>query len=924
MRRLLRTAGLFALLAALATAQTRPSGVFVSASEPRLVAGTTLQLGAVARATDGSGIDNATFTWTTSNPAVMTVNGSGEVTGVGLGIADITATYLGVRGTVRLQVLPARVEVTPGTVELAVGEGRALTAQALNSQGEAIPGVTFSWSAVGEDGFNNNGISVRNGQVFANATGRYMIRATFSYSAGPGQFAPSVSGQSIVTARPAKYYTTTRVLSSGDMREFAQLRAVRSTISANRKGQAMFVASLDGYSTGLVLLDAAGPTVVATSGVPGPLVGSAVVDFSEPILNDSGEAIVSVGSLGAARMLMLASRAGLTPLVFENSADTGFDVFNSVSYGPNAWGFGREKEFAFTATYRDSGATAARQGVFRYSFTGGLALEVSDQGPFPGLPGPYSFDNRTGIDDNGDLILQVAGGTGARAVYRKGASGTLTRLFGAGDPLRGVPIASLDSGGIIAGPGERLSFVARRTDGATFLLLVTKGDFAGARIWPLSNGGTVYGINRQGDVLGRLAPAAGEGVYRASAAGLQSVFAAGHPSPAGEVFQSFDWGGISDDGTVLVQARRPSTSFFIARAAGSNRSVAFESGVNVRVRYGPTFIGFIPEGKQGPAVVRMSNNRNAAMEVTPTGLTPVVTPGDRPTGGATLEGNYTVSRATSGDLLVGTDTALFQFRSRAPSVLSTFGRQFERGVIYAAYRYAGNAAGQLVTQHGTNYGIPAVLCAWENGQPKAIAYLGGSPQQTPSPAGGSFATLNDWVMDEQGRVLANMAVSGGPAGLFLWANGSWSAVALVGRSVVPDNVITSIGTIHSAGNRFLAVLRHNTNQQHIVDIEGATGIRVRLSSLDGAPQGNTYGSLSSFDSNARGDMVVHSSANGTQTVTYEPVSGPSRVVQAANTMTDSGEYVRFFSQVDLRDDGTIYFTGLNYLDQLVLYVAQPK
>lgn len=65
--------------------------VAVSPSTPTIAAGSSVQLSAMLVATARRPMVS-TFTWSTSNPAVATVSGTGLVSGVGIGTATITAT----------------------------------------------------------------------------------------------------------------------------------------------------------------------------------------------------------------------------------------------------------------------------------------------------------------------------------------------------------------------------------------------------------------------------------------------------------------------------------------------------------------------------------------------------------------------------------------------------------------------------------------------------------------------------------------------------------------------------------------------------------------------------------------------------------------------------------------------------------------
>jgi uncharacterized protein YjdB len=94
--------------------------VTVSPSAPFMAVGQQQQLTAVAKAGSGTTIGTAVFAWTSSNPAVATVDpATGLVTTVSAGTATITATAEGISGTAALRSAPALTSgaaVTPASI----------------------------------------------------------------------------------------------------------------------------------------------------------------------------------------------------------------------------------------------------------------------------------------------------------------------------------------------------------------------------------------------------------------------------------------------------------------------------------------------------------------------------------------------------------------------------------------------------------------------------------------------------------------------------------------------------------------------------------------------------------------------------------------------------------------------------------------
>ena len=131
--------------------------VDVTPTSASLVTGRTQQLTATARDASGAVRPDRVFTWSSSAPAVATVDASGLVTAVGPGSATITARADGVSGSASITVTapaPApvsRVEVSPAT--LRIYEDRddgpteaVLTASLFDAGDNPLTGRSCTWS----------------------------------------------------------------------------------------------------------------------------------------------------------------------------------------------------------------------------------------------------------------------------------------------------------------------------------------------------------------------------------------------------------------------------------------------------------------------------------------------------------------------------------------------------------------------------------------------------------------------------------------------------------------------------------------------------------------------------------------------------------------------------------------------------------
>ncbi|MCH7373026.1 Ig-like domain-containing protein, partial [Aeromonas sp. MR16] len=98
----------------------------------KLAKGLSLQLQAIATFSDDSTRDVSTqASWLSSNPAVLSVNAQGKMTAVNLGNATVSATLQGITGQTSVSAVNlaiSQIQITPATVQLAIGTKTKLTA----------------------------------------------------------------------------------------------------------------------------------------------------------------------------------------------------------------------------------------------------------------------------------------------------------------------------------------------------------------------------------------------------------------------------------------------------------------------------------------------------------------------------------------------------------------------------------------------------------------------------------------------------------------------------------------------------------------------------------------------------------------------------------------------------------------------------
>jgi uncharacterized protein YjdB len=159
------------------------ASVTVSPTSATLVVGQTVQLEAQPRDASGRPLDGRTVTWSTNRSDVATVTPTGIVAALSPGTATITASSEGRSGTATIVAeAPSvnRVEVTPTSATINVGDSFRLTATVYDSRGNVIPGAQVGWASSD----TRTAIVDNTGRVLGIAEGTVVITATSGDKAG--------------------------------------------------------------------------------------------------------------------------------------------------------------------------------------------------------------------------------------------------------------------------------------------------------------------------------------------------------------------------------------------------------------------------------------------------------------------------------------------------------------------------------------------------------------------------------------------------------------------------------------------------------------------------------------------------------------------------------------------------------------------
>ncbi len=912
------------LLLAQAAAAQRVSFVFVDAPSPQLTAHDSFAVTATAYDANSNAIPNAAFTWSSSDSTSIAVDPNGAVHGVGLGWADISATAGGVRGTVRIQVVPLAINVHPQNQTVAVGTAVPYAADVLDVNGQPMSGVNLQWRVYGQGGGTNNGASVDgNGVVHTAAVGSYYVEAYFNYTVGGGPFIPRFFGNTQLTVVPPSSYSAVRLLDSSAARQSFALRPRRGQLSVNDSGQIAYTGSLEGFATAALVWSGGTFTPVAVGSSTGQMPGAMLMDIDDPAFNNNGE-IAAHGLLTTGNTLFFGAADGTShTLLFDGSSGGGFT--NLRNFQTTRFSLNDSSVTLFRADYENIGGTVLLTGLFTITPAGAVLQQVPAAAALDGLDANYTLNRDFGIDNAGDILFSATGSNGARALYRMTPDQTITRVIGTGDNVGGNAIVSM--GNVAVGKGGQYAVAVY--NGQQQYIALYAGDPAKPKIMPINWISTLFAISKSGEVLGYGDFGVGAGLYRANGTTARPVLLTGAPSPIGDLYVQFDSGGITANGQVIAQARTANNLLLVVRAGptpDSPATILFQTGSMVNAPAGPAFQNLVLNSHAGNPMIKTAAFYPNIFEVANGALVPRLVDGDMMPGGWFYEGDQDTRRNPDGDLVVSTDDSLNRVSGSTSTPLGHFPQRSPGGLIYTGYQVAASSAGTAVITSGTSFSVQAISLV-RNGVATPIAYLGtgNAFYRTVSPGGGFFYKAFDICVVESGNAYANMGVTGGPNGLFEYTGSGWITLIKAGDTY-DGRAVTSINAIRVAGNACAAVIVTSGNVEHLAVYQGGAWTDL-VSSGDAIPTGGSIGSSGSisysFDLNRNGAVAAIVFGSGKQYLVY---SDGSKTVVAAQSDRPlvNGEYLANFFTAGINDDGRIFCTGINLNAQTVLYEFDPQ
>jgi hypothetical protein len=888
--------------------------VHIYAPSPRLISGDHVLLEALARSASGDPLDSAQFTWTSAQPAIVTVDSNGLAMARGLGVATITATSSGVRGSIQLQVLPASVEIQPARNRISVGENLVFTAIARDIHGESIPGVAFRWqvSSSQSAGTSNAVINNTTGAFTANATGVVMVRAVIPYSVNQSRFMTQYQATMVIEIARALDYRVTPISGTGELRTGLALRPAPAgtRLSVNELGQLAFTAGLDGLTSGLLLHQSGKFELLASTGSPTTIAGGVVSLLFPPALNNRGEALTETQSIGGGSGLMLATRRGASTVLFQGQSTSGF--FDLRGFQPFA--LNDEGEFVFRATFRFPDQATTYTGVFK-RLRSGLELIWSTATPLPGLTGATNIVE-TGIDNTGTVWF-IADAAGRRGLYRRQFADA-EKMLATGDPFNGTTVNTLSNlsvstdgtaGVRVNSPGG-IEHVARFRNGRQDSLRLSSW----RGILSAANGGALL-------FFGSI-PSFPAGLYRWPDGGAELRHGLGTSSPDGTPIRNVLSAAMNSSGRIWAAITTDRSDFLLMEDPGP--STLAKAGSSIDVSAPLTLFRLLAGAASGPPHLLTGSNPGSLYRLNGAGYEPLIIFGERLTGGQSFNGTYQPVESPSGEVCFA-DRYGYTYRARDGQIVR-LNRDAGDGVTPFVDRLiAINARGVSLQQASTNRSHSRLFLL-EGEKVKVIATNGtAAPYITSIASGGSVAGWNGTfsAIDDRGRVLAFLTLRDGPSGLYLFENDAWRPVMIPNVDTIHDVVVTGFpSAIKSDGSKFYSALNLLGGGSTLASFDGRQWLAL-ASRGEAASTGGQIFSVGAVDVNRRGETAFLVTFNGGQrALLFSDAKGMRTVHLLSDAITADNYLVNLFD-VTLRDDRTVYFTGIDLADRYMLYRADP-
>jgi len=881
--------------------------ISVSAPDAALVVGETVQLKVTVRDAAGNVLPNPAVTWTSQQPNLLRVDSRGAATAIGVGNCNIVASSSGFTANSQFQCIPARIDLKPSEADMLVGDRLTFAATALDAAGNAIPNVTFNWQVTGANGGQINAARIdTNGNFTAAGTGLITVRARIDVSGG--NFAGRLQwiwGAATVRIKPKQFYNVRRLIGSEEVGHSFPIRSLGRAAAINDSGQAAIVASLGGMAGALLATDRAGTRLVLQAGTP--LLGGLIDSPDLPSINNQGDILTRFWINQGGGALALQTRDGISyPWVNGES----FSGVNSLSANLITSGsLNDHGQFVFRGTYTDSFTNRNHTGLFRQSDRQ-IELLVADDVPLPGLSGTNFTFNQFGIDNRGVVYFLAATPT-AQGLYRISLSGQPTRLLPAARTIQLNSFVVARDGGVA---------VAADVDGRLQLFRIRDEQTSAIDV---SNIGTIYSATDASGVLYNGCGNAGCSLMRWKDTAPTPLLTVGRLAPNGEPVQSISAASMSAAGVLTIQVSTPGAPLYIFQQRGTEFSKILQAGdllnADANIHLVPSS-ALLHTAAAGPLYLGLG--QPASLFTYEGGvLVPRLIHGDSLADGVPFGSQILASQ--SGGVFVHGSGSVYRYDNNGIQTFLPNGLKLPGGLT---------SLGNTVRVSDTKGNLVVAADIAPPGAARTTAYYrfdGATFSEilrlrVPTSNGLTFDQVNAIYLDESGRVAFNGRLTGQTQdSAYVFSNGRVERFLPAGRMEVAGVSYSNFALRAGRGNRFYGFANvPGGSDQAIIEHAGERW-EATFGNQNSMPDGSSNNGIGAWDANANGDVVFLTQSATPLALNVRTASGELRQVLSFLEPTPAGDYIRSITDIDFRNDGSIYFMASETTGRFAIYVAEP-
>lgn len=920
----------FSLLALPLLAQ-RASAVYVFTSTARPIAGDPVSVEVMAIDANSNPLGNISPVWTTNNAAVAEFR-QGQIITKSPGMVDLAVTVLGARGLLRLQVLPARIEISPGNSKIELGQPVDYSAIVFDSQGAPIPNVTLRWDVVSLDGGTNNGVSIprSGGQLNSSGVGRFRVRASIDYpSAGPGQFTAVFTSAVELSVEPKRYFRTNVLLPSQFRVGGFRLTPRSSRLSMNENGDLAFLASTEGLGTAVVRARGKTLELAAISGESMVRPGTVVTDFDDAFINSSGEILAAAAHSGAdvfssARSLYFVSRPGLARgATLAGLIASGADAINNFRLGRHS--YNNQSHYAYAGNFSLPGTRTARTGIFLGDGSFDERIFISSD-TLPGLRSPLTFPQELVIDDQDNIWFVAIDSDNRPALcYRSAALGTVQVLVSQAQPLNGYKPVQIDS--LVSSPSGTVAFRLRDASLGWIAAVFNKPDPASARTRELpGDNRALFDVNAKGDILFYGNPGQGTGLYFWPLSGAPRAIALlQRAAPNGEVYADFRAAAMNTKGDIAFAARTSGSMYLVVRDNGGRDELIFpQEQLRFPDALRLSFPGFISGSRSASPLVVAGGSQAGLVELSARGPRVVMSP-DMPLPSGQFFGDInTYVAQPDASILIPAAAGVFRFNSTSMDTVGPGNTNITGGIQYSAFRLAANSSGAFLSVHGSSVGVNR-LNLNVNGQSRNLGNFGNTSDpayRTPAPTGGYFVAIANIDLDDVGVAYVVATTSNGLSGLFTCNGGVWQPLVILNQTQIDGRPVREITTWDVGADRVFALLKFDGGRSSISECQ-IDSCRTRFDQLSDLPLGGTVSVFNLLSANRKNEFAFSYFGGGGEVVAIASPGQPARMVLNKSEPLAAGEWIITLNKIQLQDSGRLLLSVFTTNDNFAILEAEP-